>query len=214
MNFFMKKNENGFANSKNNYDEIDAYTKMMLYSIVEKLIVFYEVFLPEYKRFIKSNKVPARKVYGLMNKVTKNLAFRLRRTGVLVIADAPFANLRNKLCVALPFNKKRLFKKLALDLYKFSRIEAAVKDPFCNDNFNFDFNFTLFDNRDITVQVAEVDCSLITSNANNSFKLFEKQLESAFKKIETKKDLALFLSQFFNVQEDINDCFRIAKEAC
>lgn len=215
MKYMMRKNENGFANSKKFTVKNDEYTNMMLYSIAEKLIIFYEVFLPEYKRFIKSHKLSARKICRLINKTAKNLAYSLRRTGVLVIAEAPFASLRNKLCAVMPYNKKRMFTNLAINLYKFSILEDALKNPFCNDDYKFDFDFTLFADRDITVQVAQVDCSLISSNADNNFELLEKQLENAFKKIETKNDLAMYLGQFFNLQEDINDCFRIAgREAC
>lgn len=211
----MKKNEIGFASSKKSTAKNDEYTNMMLYSIVEKLIIFYEVFLPEYKRFIKSHKLPVRSLNCLMNKVNKKLAFNLRRTGILVITDTPFASLRNKLCASIPYNKKRMFTKLAADLYKFSVLENVLKNPFCNEDYKFDFDFTRLDGRDITVQVAEVDCSIISSNDERKFELLEKQLENAFKKIENKNDLALYLGQFFNVQEDINDCFRIAaKKAC
>lgn len=211
----MKKNENGFANNKKSTAKNDEYTNMMLYGIVEKLIIFYEVLLPEYKRFIKVHKLTARKMCRLINKTTKKLAYSLRRTGVLVIADVPFASLRNKLFAAMPYNKRRMFTKLAINLYKFSILENALKNPFCNDDYKFDFDFTRLADRDITVQVAQVDCSLISSNADNNFELLEKQLESAFKKIETKNDLAMYLGQFFNFEEDINDCFRIAgKKAC
>ena len=211
----MKKNENDFGNNKKSTAKNDEYTKMMLYSIVEKLIIFYEVFLPEYKRFIKTHKLPARKICRLMNKTVKNLAYSLRRTGVLVIADVPFASLRNKLCASMPYNKKRMFTNLAINLYKFSILEDALKNPFCNDDYKFEFDFTRLADRDITVQVAQVDCSVINSDADNKFELLANQLEKAFKKIETKNDLAMYLGQFFNLKEDINDCFRIAgKKAC
>lgn len=219
MKYMMRKNENGFTNSKKFTVKNDEYTNMMLYSIAEKLIIFYEVFLPEYKRFVKAKKLSARKIYRLINKSAKNLAYSLRRTGVLVIADVPFASLRNKLCAVLPYNKKRMFTNLAINLYKFSILEDALKTPFCNDDYKFDFDFTRFDGRDITVQVAEVDCSIINSainsDADNKFDGLANQLEKAFKKIETKDDLAMYLGQFFNFEEDINDCFRIAgKKAC
>lgn len=215
MKYMMRKNENGFGNNKKITAKNDEYTNMMLYGIVEKIIIFYEVFLPEYKRFIKSKKLSVRKICHLMKKSAKNLAYSLRRTGVLVIAETPFASLRNKLCASMLYNKKRMFTNLAINLYKFSILEDALKSPFCNDDYKFDFDFTRLTDRDITVQVAQVDCSLISSNADNNFELLEKQLESAFKKIETKNDLAMYLGQFFNFEEDINDCFRIAgKKAC
>lgn len=211
----MKKNENGFGNNKKITAKNDEYTNMMLYAIVEKLIIFYEVFLPEYKRFIKFHKLSAKNICRLMNKTAKNLAYSLRRTGALVIADSPFASLRNKICAAMPYNKKRMFTNLAINLYKFSILEDALKNPFCNDAYKFDFDFTRLADRDITVQVAEVDCSIINSDADNKFDLLASQLENAFKKIETKDELAIYLGQFFNLKEDINDCFRIAgKKAC
>ena len=91
----------------------------------------------------------------------------------------------------------------------------AIDNPKADEIYKFDFDFTRLADRDITVQVAQVDCSLISSNADNNFELLEKQLENAFKKIETKNDLSMYLDQFFNFEEDINDCFRIAeKKAC
>lgn len=189
------------------FKKIDEYTKMMLYCIAEKLVIFDEVFFPEYKRFIKSHKLPARNMCRLMKRTEKKLAHSLRRTGALFITDTPFARLRNKLWAALPYNKGRMFTNLAINLYKFSILEEALKNPFCNDAYRFDFDFTRLEGRNITVQVADVDCSLITSN---DFETLENQVKKAFKKIETKGELALYLGQFFNLQEDINDCFRIA----
>lgn len=208
----MKKNGNGFANSKERSTKNDEYTNMILYGIVEKIKIFNEVLYPEYKNWAKLNKKTVRNLDRLMKKIEKKLVFCLRRVGVLVIEKGPFAGLQNKLCPLLPYNKKSMFKKIALNLYKFSKFEEAFKKAFCNDEDSFVFDWTRFEKYEIKVQVAEIDCSLI---ASGKFELLQEQLETSFKKIRNKKDLSIYLGQFFNLNEDINDCFRIAgKKAC
>lgn len=57
--------------------------------------------------------------------------------------------------------------------------------------------------------------SLINSDRADNFDQLKKQAEQAFKKVETKEELKLYMSQFFNLQEDINDCFNLANQlAC
>jgi hypothetical protein len=74
---------------------------------------------------------------------------------------------------------------LAIDLYKISKFKYAFEDPFCAEESGFNFD------------------------------QLKNQAEQAFKKVETKPELHLYLSQFFNLQEDINDCFNLAKQiAC
>lgn len=191
------------------------YTKLMLYSLAERFVILHEILLPEYKRFFRKNNLALTKLYRFMQGVSKKLAHRLRRTGALVIADAPFATLRNRLCVLLPYNKKHMLQKLATDLYKISTFEKLLQEPFCNPELGFDFDLAALKAREIQVQTGDVDMSLITSNKPDKFEQLKKQAENAFKTIETKEDLSLFLQQFFNFEEDINDCFKLShKEAC
>lgn len=193
----------------------DDYTKLMLYSLAERFVILHEILLPEYNRFISKNNLQLTKLYRFIQRVSKKLAHRLRRTGALVIADAPFAVLRNRLCTLLPYNKKRLLLNLATDLYKVSTFEKLLQEPFCNPELGFDFDLAALKAREIQVQTGDVDMSLITSNKTDRFEQLKKQAENAFKKIETKEDLSLFLEQFFNFEEDINDCFKLShKEAC
>ena len=49
MRFVMNKNKTT--------KKTDAYVKLMLYSIAEKLVTLNDVLLPEYKRFTKLNKL-------------------------------------------------------------------------------------------------------------------------------------------------------------
>jgi hypothetical protein len=57
--------------------------------------------------------------------------------------------------------------------------------------------------------------SIINSNKADKFDQLKMQVEQAFKKVETKEELKLYMSQFFNLQEDINDCFNLANQlAC
>ncbi len=193
----------------------DAYVKLMLYSIAEKFVTLNDVLLPEYKRFTKVNKLSLSKLYRLMSSVSRKLARKLRRTGVLVVTDTPFAGLRNRLYTLLPYNKKRMFMSLAADLYKVSKFKDALEGPFCAEEINFDFDFSILKNREISVRVGEVDMSLINSDKADKFDQLKKQAEQAFKKVETKEELKLYMSQFFNLQEDINDCFNLANQlAC
>ena len=191
------------------------YTKLMLYSLAERFVILHEILLPEYKRFISNNNLALTKLYLFMQRVSKKLAHRLRRTGALVIADAPFATLRNRLCTLLPYNKKHLLLNLATDLYKVSTFEKLLQEPFCNEEFEFDFDLAALKTREIQIQTGDIDMSLITSDKPDKFEQLGKQAENAFKSIETKEDLSLFLEQFFNFEEDINDCFKLShKEAC
>ena len=89
MRFVMNKNKTT--------KKTDAYVKLMLYSIAEKFVTLNDVLLPEYKRFTKLNKLSLSKLYRLMSSVSRKLAHKLRRTGVLVVTDTPFAGLRNRL---------------------------------------------------------------------------------------------------------------------
>lgn len=193
----------------------DAYIKLMLYSIAEKFVTLNDVLLPEYKRFTKLNKLYLSKLYRLMRSVSRKLAHKLRRTGVLVVTDTPFAGLRNRLYILLPYNKRRMLLSLAADLYKVSKFKDALEGPFCAEEFNFDFDFSILKERDINVQVGEVDMSIINSDEADKFEQLKQQVEKSFKKVETKEELCLYLSQFFNLQEDINDCFNLANQlAC
>jgi len=207
MRFVMNKNKTT--------KKTDAYIKLMLYSIAEKFVTLNDVLLPEYKRFTKLNKLSLSKLYRLMRSVSRKLARKLRRTGVLVVTDTPFASLRNRLYTLLPYNKKRMLLSLAADLYKVSKFKDALEGPFCAKEFNFDFDFSILNARDINVQVGEVDMSIINSNKADKFDQLKMQVEKAFKKVETKEELKLYMSQFFNLQEDINDCFNLANQcAC
>ena len=106
-------------------------------------------------------------------------------------------------------------RKLAIDLYKISKFKDALEGPFCAEESGFNFDFSILNKRDIYVRVGEVDMSLINSDRADNFDQLKKQAEAAFKKVETKDELSLYLSQFFNLQEDINDCFNLAKQqAC
>lgn len=193
----------------------DAYIKLMLYSIAEKFVTLNDVLLPEYKRFTKLNKLYLSKLYRLMRSVSRKLARKLRRTGVLVVTDTPFASLRNRLYILLPYNKRRMLLSLAADLYKVSKFKDALEGPFCAKEFNFDFDFSILKERDINVQVGEVDMSIINSDEADKFEQLKQQVEKSFKKVETKEELKLYMSQFFNLQEDINDCFNLANQlAC
>ena len=200
-----------------NKNKINAndYTKLMLYSLAERFVILHEILLPEYNRFISKNNLALTKLYHFMQRVSKKLSHRLRHTGALVIADAPFADLRNRLYILLPYNKKRLLLNLATDLYKVSTFEKLLQDPFCDPELGFDFDLVALKVREIQVQTGDVDMSLITSDKSDKFEQLKKQAENAFKSIETKEDLSLFLEQFFNFEEDINDCFKLShKEAC
>ena len=198
-------------NNKTTSNKSDAYAKLMLYSIAEKFVTLNDVLLPEYKRFTKLNKLSLSKLYRLMSSVSRKLAHKLRRTGVLVVTDTPFAGLRNRLYTLLPYNKKRMLMSLAADLYKVSKFKDVLEGPFCAEEFNFDFDFSILNARDINVQVGEVDMSVKA----DKFEQLKMQVENAFKKVETKEELSLYLSQFFNLQEDINDCFNLANQiAC
>lgn len=207
MRFVMNKNKTT--------KKTDAYVKLMLYSIAEKFVTLNDVLLPEYKRFTKLNKLSLSKLYRLMSRVSRKLARKLRRTGVLVVTDTPFAGLRNRLYTLLLYNKKRMLMSLAADLYKVSKFKDALEGPFCAEEFNFDFDFSILKNREISVRVGVVDMSLINSDRADKFDQLKKQAEQAFKKVETKEELKLYMSQFFNLQEDINDCFNLANQlAC
>lgn len=207
MRFVMNKNKTT--------KKTDAYVKLMLYSIAEKFVTLNDVLLPEYKRFTKLNKLSLSKLYRLMSRVSRKLARKLRRTGVLVVTDTPFAGLRNRLYTFLPYNKKRMLMSLAADLYKVSKFREALEGPFCAKEFNFDFDFSILKERDINVQVGEVDMSIINSDEADKFEQLKQQVEKSFKKVETKEELKLYMSQFFNLQEDINDCFNLANQlAC
>ena len=207
MRFVMNKNKTT--------KKTDAYVKLMLYSIAEKFVTLNDVLLPEYKRFTKLNKLSLSKLYRLMRSVSRKLARKLRRTGVLVVTDTPFAGLRNRLYILLPYNKKRMLLSLAADLYKVSKFKGALEGPFCAEEFNFDFDFSILKDREISVRVGEVDMSLINSDRADKFEQLKKQAEQAFKKVETREELKLYMSQFFNLQEDINDCFNLANQlAC
>ena len=197
-------------NKKSTSNKTDAYSKLMLYSIAEKFLTLNDVFLPEYKRFMKSSNLPLSKLYRLMKSVTRKLAHKLRRSGVLVVTETPFSSLRNRIYTFLPYNKKRMLMSLAIDLYKISKFKDALEGPFCAQEFDFNFDFSILKERDISVQVGEVDMSLINSDRADKFEQLKKQAEEAFKKVETKDELRLYLSQFFNLQEDINDCFNLA----
>lgn len=197
-------------NKKSTSNKTDAYSKLMLYSIAEKFLTLNDVFLPEYKRFMKSSNLPLSKLYRLMKSITRKLAHKLRRTGVLVVTETPFASLRNRIYTFLPYNKKRMLMSLAIDLYKISKFKDALEGPFCAEESGFYFDFSILNKRDIYVRVGEVDMSLITSDRADNFDQLKKQAEQAFKKVETKPELSLYLSQFFNLQEDINDCFNLA----
>lgn len=197
-------------NKKTTSDKIDGYSKLMLYSLAEKFLTLNDIFLPEYKRFMKSSNLHLSKLYRLMRSVTRRLAHKLRRTGVLVLTDTPFANLRNRIYTFLPYNKKRMLMSLAMDLYRISKFKDALEGPFCAQEFNFNFDFSILKNREISVQVGEVDMSLINSDRADKFDQLKKQAEAAFKKVETKDELSLYLNQFFNLQEDINDCYNLA----
>lgn len=202
-------------NNKTISNKIDAYAKLMLYSIAEKFVTLNDVLLPEYKRFTKLNKLYLSKLYRLMRSVARKLAHKLRRTGVLIVTDTPFAGLRNRLYILLPYNKRRMLLSLAADLYKVSKFKDALEGPFCAEEFNFDFDFSILKERDINVQVGEVDMSIINSDEADKFEQLKQQVEKSFKKVETKEELCLYLSQFFNLQEDINDCFNLANQlAC
>lgn len=202
-------------NNKTISNTTDAYTKLMLYSIAEKFVTLNDVLLPEYKRFTKLNKLYLSKLYRLMRSVSRKLAHKLRRTGVLVVTDTPFAGLRNRLYILLPYNKRRMLMSLAADLYKVSKFKDALEGPFCAEEFNFDFDFSILKERDINVQVGEVDMSIINSDEADKFEQLKQQVEKSFKKVETKEELKLYMSQFFNLQEDINDCFNLANQlAC
>ena len=183
---------------------------LMLYSLAEKFITLNDIFLPEYKRFMKSSNLSLSKLYRLMRSVTRSLAHKLRRSGVLVVTETSFASLRNRIYTFLPYNKKRMLMNLAMDLYKISKFKDALEGPFCTQEFDFNFDFSILKNREISVQVGEVDMSLINSDRADKFDQLKKQAEAAFKKVETKDELSLYLSQFFNLQEDINDCFNLA----
>ena len=200
-----------YAMNKNKINAND-YTKLMLYSLAERFVILHEILLLEYKRFISKNNLALTKLYLFMQRVSKKLAHRLRRTGALVIADVPFASLRNRLCTLLPYNKKRLLLNLATDLYKVSTFEKLLQEPFCNAEFGFDFDLAALKAREIQVQTENVDMSLITSNKPDKFEQLKKQAENAFKTIETKKDLSMFLEQFFNFEDDINDCFKLSHD--
>lgn len=207
MRFVMNKNKTT--------KKTDAYVKLMLYSIAEKFVTLNDVLLPEYKRFTKLNKLSLSKLYRLMSSVSRKLARKLRRTGVLVVTDTPFASLRNRLYTLLPYNNKRMLLSLAADLYKVSKFKDALEGPLCAEEFNFDFDFSILKKREISVRVGEVDMSLINSDRADNFDQLKKQAEQAFKKVETKEELKLYMSQFFNLQEDINDCFNLANQlAC
>lgn len=207
MRFVMNKNKTT--------KKTDAYVKLMLYSIAEKFVTLNDVLLPEYKRFTKLNKLSLSRLYRLMSRVSRKLARKLRRTGVLVVTDTPFAGLRNRLYTLLPYNKRRMLMSLAADLYKVSKFKDVLEGPFCAEEFNFDFDFSILKNREISVRVGEVDMSLINSDRADNFDQLKKQAEQAFKKVETKEELKLYMSQFFNLQEDINDCFNLANQlAC
>ena len=207
MRFVMNKNKTT--------KKTDAYVKLMLYSIAEKFVTLNDVLLPEYKRFTKLNKLSLSKLYRLMSSVSRKLAHKLRRTGVLVVTDTPFASLRNRFYTLLPYNKKRMLMSLAADLYKVSKFKDALEGPVCAEEFNFDFDFSILKNREISVRVGEVDMSLINSDRADKFDQLKKQAEQAFKKVETKEELKLYMGQFFNLQEDINDCFNLANQlAC
>ena len=200
---------------KTTSNRTDAYSKLMLYSIAEKFLTLNDVFLPEYKRFMKSSNLPLSKLYRLMKSITRKLAHKLRRSGVLVVTETPFASLRNRIYTFLPYNKKRMLMNLAIDLYKISKFKYAFEGPFCAEESGFNFDFSILIKRDICVRVGEVDMSLINSDRADNFDQLKKQAEQAFKKVETKPELSLYLSQFFNLQEDINDCFNLAKQiAC
>lgn len=200
--------------NKNKIDTND-YTKLMLYSLAERFVILHEILLPEYKLFICKNNLALTKLYHFMQSVSKKLAHRLRRTCALVIADAPFATLRNRLYVLLSYNKKNLFLNLATDLYKVSTFEKLLQEPFCNPDLKFDFDLAALKAREIQVQTGDVDMSLIMSNKPDKYDQLKKQAENAFKTIETKEDLSLFLNQFFNFVEDINDCLKLSRpEAC
>ena len=207
MRFVMNKNKTT--------KKTDAYVKLMLYSIAEKFVTLNDVLLPEYKRFTKLNKLSLSKLYRLMSSVSRKLARKLRRTGVLVVTDTPFGSLRNRLYTLLPYNNKRMLLSLAADLYKVSKFKDALEGPLCAEEFNFDFDFSILKKREISVRVGEVDMSLINSDRADNFDQLKKQAEQAFKKVETKEELKLYMSQFFNLQEDINDCFNLANQlAC
>ena len=202
-------------NNKTTSNKTDAYAKLMLYSIAEKFVTLNDVLLPEYKRFTKDNKLSLSKLYRLMRSVARKLSHKLRRTGVLIVTDTPFAAVRNRLYTILPYNKRRMLMSLAADLYKVSKFKYALEGPFCAEKFNFDFDFSILNTRDINVQVGDVDMSVINSNKADKFDQIKMQVEKAFKKVETKEELSLYLSQFFNLQEDINDCFNLANQlAC
>ena len=200
--------------NKNKIDTND-YTKLMLFSVAEKFMAFLEILLPEYKRFLKVTKLPLVRLYRIMRRVSKRLAYKLRRIGVIVIKETPFATLRNNLCTILPYNQKRLFQDLAVDLYKMSKFEAFLKEPFCNPDFKFDIDYENLKKHNLQVQVEEVDLSIITSDKSDKFEQLRSQAEKAFKPVENKEDLSLSFGQFFNFEEDINDCIKLSRpEAC
>ena len=202
-------------NNKTTSNTTDAYAKLMLYNIAEKFVTLNDVLLPEYKRFTKANKLSLSKLYRLMRSVARKLAHELRRTGVLIVTDTPFAGLRNRLYTLLPYNKKRMLMSLAADLYKVSKFKEALEGPFCAKEFNFDFDFSILNARDINVRVGDVDMSIINFDEADKFEQLKQQVEKSFKKVETKEELCLYLSQFFSLQEDINDCFNLANQiAC
>ena len=202
-------------NDNNTNNKTTSYAKLMLYSVAEKFMAFQEVLLPEYKRFLKTTKIPLGRLYRIMHRVSKRLAYKLRRIGVIVIKETPFATLRNNLFTILPYNQTRLFQGLAVDLYKMSKFEAFLKEPFCNPNFKFDIDYENLKKHNLQVQVEEVDLSIISSDKSDKFEQLKSQAEKAFKPIENKEDLSLFFGQFFNFVEDINDCLKLSRqEAC
>ena len=173
------------------------------------------LFRARYILYVKFTNLSLSKLYRLMRSVTRKLAHKLRRTGVLVVTDTTFAGFRNRIYTFLPYNKKRMLMSLAVDLYKISKFKDVLEGPFCAEESGFNFDFSILNKRDIYVRVGEVDMSLINSDRADNFDQLKKQAEQAFKKVETKPELSLYLSQFFNLQEDINDCFNLAKQqAC
>ena len=57
--------------------------------------------------------------------------------------------------------------------------------------------------------------SIITSDKSDKFEQLRSHAEKAFKPVENKEDLSLFFGQFFNFEEDINDCLKLSRpEAC
>lgn len=84
----------------------------------EQKVFFNYIYKPFEKILYEtySKKLSLSKLYRLMSRVSRKLARKLRRTGVLVVTDTPFAVLRNPLYTLLPYNNKRMLMSLAADL--------------------------------------------------------------------------------------------------